>query len=115
MYPTEGRIRELQERFSVHNGQFWGHYRFKNLNWYLGKDHGPTDNEEWFCYGDVRDEDVSRLQELLVDNEILTLGWKDLGANQKYHDMFGDGGGIWLVITKEGVQYDKREANRRGG
>jgi hypothetical protein len=109
MYPTEERIKELRERFGVHNGQYWGYYRFKNLNWYLGDGiMTPGEKDEWFCYGDIRDEDIPRLAALLNPGEILTLGWKELGPDQKEDKFFGTGHDVWLVITCDGAQYDLR-------
>lgn len=113
MLPTQERIKELQTRFDVTNGQFFGEYRFKNLNWYLGDGiMTPAEKDEWFNYGDIREEDIPRVQALLVPGEILTLGWKELGPDKKDDPVFRNGFGVWLVITCDGVQFDVRE-NRK--
>ena len=110
MLPTETRIKELRERFGVWNGQFWAFWKYKNLNWYLVKfseeDDVDVDDGEWFNYGDIRDEDVDRLAKLLNPGEALVLGWKELGPNVHKDDFFGNGGGIWLIITTGGARYD---------
>lgn len=103
MYPTESRIKELRERFGVLNGRFFAHYKYKNLNWYLADSSTSSENDEWFCFGDIRDEDIPHLQALLGEGERLVLGWKDLGPNQKFEKFFGIGGGIWLIISKTRV------------
>lgn len=110
MFPTEQRTKELRERFGVSNGQFWGYYRFKNLNWYLSQDDAfmTTERDEWFCFGDIRDDDPARLMALLEPNEALVLGWKDMGPDVKKDDFFNDGGGVWIIIKKDGVLFDCR-------
>jgi hypothetical protein len=118
MLPTEARIKELRERFGVWNGQFWAVYRYKNLNWYLVKytdlmnsTNGPAvkdvDRGEWFCFGDIREEDGDRLAKLLNPGEVLVLGWKELGPDVRKDEFFGNGGDIWMIITTGGVRYDK--------
>ena len=111
MYPGQQRINELRERFGVKNGQFWGYYRFKNLNWYLCQD--DTDvmdmtKNDWFLFGDVRDEHIPVLMACLEPNETLILGWKDLSPDLQQDQFFSSGGGIWLVVKKDGVVFDKR-------
>lgn len=109
MLPTEARIKELQQRFGVANGRFFGYqFRFKNLNWYLGRGEINSEKDEWFCFGDIQDEDVPRLQEALEPEEFLILGWKDLGRDMKHDDFFGDGGKVSMVIAKDGVVFDRR-------
>lgn len=110
MYPTQERIKELQWLFGVHSGQFWGQYRFKNLNWYLVKDGklASKGEGEWFCYGDIRDEDVPRLQGVLQEGERLVLGWKDMGPDTYTDEIRGFGGGIWMIIRHDRIVYDCR-------
>ena len=109
MLPTEERIKELREHFGVWNGQFFAEYRFKNLNWYLGKKIPIKFEEcEWFCYGDVRHDDIARVQSLLKSDELLFLGWKELGANQEWDSVFRDGEGPWVIITNPSVLLDIR-------
>lgn len=102
-------------RFDVHNGQFFGENRYKNLNWYIGPFAGITDRRllSWFCFGDIREEDLARLSEKLHPSEALVLGWKDLPPNHFEDDFFGDGGGIRMVIASEGVIFDiRRDLNK---
>lgn len=102
---SEKRAVELRTRFGVSNGRFFGYHRYKNLNWYL--------NDDWFCYGDVRDEDIPELVDELKEGEVLELGWKELPTDQRDDNFFGDGGGLWLKLNHEQVLFDRREANRR--
>lgn len=112
MLPTESRIKELRERFGVWNGQFWGYYKYKNLNWYLVnyKDNfnniSDVTDGEWFNYGDIREEDIDRLKNLLKTGEALILGWKELGPDVRQDKFFGNGGDIWLIITTGGIRFD---------
>lgn len=122
MYPTETRIKELQERFGVHNGRFFGYYRFKNLNWYFTTMEITSktlieniDKPEWFCYGDVTEEDAARLQKLLNPGEALIMGWKELPPDEKFDPFFKDGNGIWMIITSEGVKFDFRRDRANNG
>lgn len=115
MYPREARLKELRARFGVQNGQFFAYYEFKNLNWYLAdKDEENMVKAEWFCFGDIREEDMERLPSLLREGEKLILGWKDLGPDTREKTFFGDGGGVWLVIEPEGVTFDIRIAEDLG-
>jgi hypothetical protein len=106
MYTSPQRIRELRERFSVTNGQFFAEMRFKNLNWYFTNGNTVNRNEpgEWFCYGDIRDEDVARLMKELKDGELLVLGWKDRQADA-YKNRDGEPA---IAIANAGVVYDVR-------
>jgi hypothetical protein len=70
--------------------------------------------DEWFCFGDIRDEDIPKLQETLEHNEFLTLGWKDLNPDVKFDDIFRQGGGAWLVIGKDEILFDVRRDGRTG-
>lgn len=109
MLPTEERVKELQQRFGVITGRYFGEYRFKNLNWYLGKRGTmPIDEYEWFCYGDIKGDEIQFFQERLDEDEVLALGWKELGPDQKWEDFFLDGEGPWLILTKDEVLFDLR-------
>lgn len=88
-------IDELRQRFNLQHGRFFAQFKYKNLNWYLGDD--------WFLYGDIREDDIPRLQALLQEGEELRLGWKELPPHTKSEPFFGDGGGLWLKITKDEV------------
>lgn len=59
---------QLCERFGLRHGQFFAHYRYKNLQWAL--------NGEFFGYGDLRDGDLIRIQESLADDETF-VGWNE--------------------------------------
>lgn len=59
---------ELRERFALRNGQFFGHYRYKNLQWEL--------NGQFFGFGDLRDQDIIRIQEELAPDETF-IGWNE--------------------------------------
>jgi hypothetical protein len=110
MFPGDQRVKELRERFGVTNGRFFGEYRFKNLNWYF-TDSGKVNQEqpgEWFCYGDIRDDDVISLRSNLNEGELLILGWKELRGDDRWDEVFRDGGGVWMAIAKDGVVYDRR-------
>lgn len=52
----------MRERFGLREGQFFAYYKHKNLHWVL--------NEEFFGFGDLRDEDIERIFNELSDNEI---------------------------------------------
>lgn len=55
-------------RFGLHDGQFFGYYRYKNLWWWLnGKEIG---------YGDLREEDIQRISQRLSDGEEF-VGWNE--------------------------------------
>ncbi len=109
MYPGQQRINELRERFKVQNGQVLTPNRYKNLNWYLARDVvNRNDPGEWFCFGDIDEILVGVLRKRLQPGEFLVLGWKDLGPNDLEDRTFGDGGGVWLIITPSGVMYDVR-------
>lgn len=56
------------ERFVLKNGQFFAYYRYKNLQWEL--------NGEFFGYGDLRDDDLIRIQEELSEYETFK-GWNE--------------------------------------
>lgn len=50
------------ERFGLHDGQFFGHYRYKNLQWFS--------DGTYIGYGDLRNEDIDRIQQNLHDGEV---------------------------------------------
>jgi len=54
--------KSLCERFGLRNGQFFAYYQFKNLHWHLG--------EKVVGFGDLREEDVARIQAELRDGEV---------------------------------------------
>jgi hypothetical protein len=113
MYPGQTRIKELRARFKIHNGQVLTPYKYKNLNWYLAKDVvNRNDPGEWFNFGDVDEILISLLPKRLQPGEFLVLGWKDLGPNDLQDDTFGNGGGVWLVISPSGILYDVRRDGR---
>lgn len=98
---SQDRMRELRDRFDIQSGGMRTPYRYKNLNWYM--------NDQWFCFSDIGEEDIDRIVAELKEGEVLTLGWKDMQPHQKMHEMFGDGGGLWLILAHDGVLYDVRE------
>lgn len=59
---------EIAERFGITNGQFFAEYRYKNLWWFL--------NELACGYGDLREEDILRIQNELVEGEEF-IGWNE--------------------------------------
>lgn len=59
---------EMRERFGLRHGQFFAFYRYKNLQWEL--------NGEFFGYGDLRDDDIIRIQEALTEDETF-IGWNE--------------------------------------
>ena len=112
MYTSRERIKELCERFNVTNGRLFAEYRFSNLNWYLGKDYLNRENPgDWFCYGDIQDEDIPELMKKLENGEVLKLGWKNMGPDTRKDQFFHDGGGLWIAITTS-VVYDCRRDGR---
>lgn len=114
--------KELQKRFGVTSGRFFDIYRYKNLNWYIGKQtslSNPLGNTgwigTWFCYGDVTNDDIRRIHPLLNDDEMLLLGWKDLSPRQgDFEPPLYQYNKCWLRIIKEGVEYDHREGSLPG-
>jgi len=106
---NEQRARELRERFEVSTGRIIEPHRYKNLNWYLGKNRvNHEDPGDWFNYGDINEEDIAVLGQKLAPGEILILGWKELPPDERFDDFFGNGGGMWLCFTNKGVIYDFR-------
>ena len=110
MIPIGARVKDLQERFGVRDGQFNDPNRYQNLNWYFSSDDKTinTDADEWFCFGDILDSDIPRIMSILSFGEAVILGWKDMPRNVKQDEFFGDGGGVRMVIKPEGVVYDGR-------
>lgn len=110
MFPGIARVRELRARFDLNNGRVCAEPRFSNLNWYftVGTTINKEEPGEWFNHGDVENEDVPRLMALLQDQELLILGWKDLGMDVRSDPYQGDGGNVKLVISNAGVVYDVR-------
>jgi len=113
MFPGNQRVQEIRDRFRISNGRVMSDYRYKNLNWYLGKDKVNHINPgEWFLFGDIDETDIIRFGGMLEEGEILILGWKDMGPDQRQDSVFRDGGGLWLAFTKDGVIYDLRNDGR---
>jgi hypothetical protein len=62
-------------RFGIFNGQFFATYRYKNLWWFLDK--------RPIGFGDLRDQDISKIQEELVEGEEF-VGWNE-HHNSHFH------------------------------
>lgn len=56
-----GETNEYLRKFGLSHGQFFAHYKYKNLWWHL--------NGVEIGYGDLREEDIERIQENLVPGD----------------------------------------------
>jgi hypothetical protein len=52
---------EACARFGLRDGQFFAHWQKKNQHWFL--------NGKWIGFGDIRGEDIERIQAELKDGE----------------------------------------------
>lgn len=81
---------EYAEKLGLRDGQFFAKYRYKNLWWFL--------NGVKIGYGDIRDEDILRLTEVLTENDEF-LGFNEHhGSDHQQRDL------PMLRITKDAFQ-----------
>ena len=112
MLPRESRRNELRRQFEMYHGQLHDNALYRNLNWYYCHNaQRPIELCEWFMLGDISVEDIEKLRFLLLPGELISLGWKDMAPDVR-DDEFGNGGGLWLVISRDGVVYDKMDESR---
>jgi hypothetical protein len=64
--------KETLDRFGLFDGQFFAHYKFKNLQWYLGDCDRTPINSVNIGYGDLRGTDLIRIMDTLTDGEVFT-------------------------------------------
>lgn len=93
---------EICERFGLSNGQFFAEYKFKNLWWVL--------DGEPFGYGDLRQEDITRIFERLEPDEIF-LGWNEHHNTNLQQTMYP----ILRITNKTVTQPDRAARLRAAG
>jgi hypothetical protein len=65
---------DICERFQLNDGQFFSTYARKNLHWFL--------NGEQFGFGDLREDDIMRIQMRLQQEDVFE------GFNEHHMSMF---------------------------
>lgn len=80
-----------RERFGLKDGQFFAVNRKKNLQWVL--------NEEPFGFGDLRDEDIQRIQGDLSKGEIFK------GFNEHHGTEFQQRKNPVVIIVADGHSF----------
>lgn len=81
-------------RFTLHNGQFFGEYRLKNQTWKL--------NGIKIGFGDLRQEDIDRIQKCLTDDETFE------GFNEHHGTEFQQFSNPMIIITSHEIAYPTR-------
>lgn len=80
---------EVRARFELCDGQIRSHYTYKNLWWTL--------NMMLFGYGDINQDDIQRIQDLLSDNEVFR-GWNEHHGTESQQTNYP-----MIIITKKSI------------
>lgn len=99
---------KLTKRFDLNDGQFFAETRLKNQHWFL--------NDVRFGFGDLRDTDLFRIQELLYEEEVFK------GYNEHHMSMFMQRQNPMVVVNNTSIDFPEfepvseatREEIRRG-